>query len=74
MVETLGPETLRNLKVRAGEHLAALLTTAFLFTPPMRVDTDGGADLCFVRQINLDELGGRTVIVQPDRVRIRRPD
>jgi len=28
----------------------------------------------FVRQINLDELGGCTVIVQPDRVRIRRPD
>jgi len=28
----------------------------------------------FVRQIDLDELGGCTVIVQPDRVRIRRPD
>ena len=28
----------------------------------------------FVRYINLDELGGCTVIVQPDRVRIRRPD
>jgi len=28
----------------------------------------------FVRYFNLDELGGCTVIVQPDRVRIRRPD
>jgi predicted nuclease of predicted toxin-antitoxin system len=27
----------------------------------------------FVRHINLDELGGCTVTVQPDRVRIRRP-
>jgi len=28
----------------------------------------------FVAQFDLDELGGCTVIVQPDRVRIRRPD
>jgi predicted nuclease of predicted toxin-antitoxin system len=28
----------------------------------------------FVRYFNLDELRGCTVIVQPDRVRIRRPD
>lgn len=47
MVETLGPETLKKLKVRAGEHLAAILTAAFLHTPPMAIDTAGGADLWF---------------------------
>jgi hypothetical protein len=47
MVETLGPETLKNLKVRAGEHLAALLTTAFLLTTPVCIDVEGGADLWF---------------------------
>lgn len=47
MVETLGLETLKKLKVRAGEHLAALLTTAFLLTPPTGIDTEGGADLWF---------------------------
>ena len=39
MVETLGPETLKKLKVRAGEHLAALLTATFLLTPPTGIDT-----------------------------------
>ena len=47
MVEALGPETLKKLKVRAGEHLAAMLTAAFLHTPPMAIDTAGGADLRF---------------------------
>lgn len=47
MVEALGPETLKKLKVRAGEHLAAMLTAAFLHTPPMAIDTAGGADLWF---------------------------
>lgn len=45
LVETLGPETLKKLKVRAGEHLAALLTTTFLLTPPTGIDAKGGADL-----------------------------
>ncbi len=47
MVETLGPETLKKLKVRAGEHLAGLLTTTFLLTPPTRIDTKGETDLRF---------------------------
>jgi hypothetical protein len=47
MVGALGPEKLRKLKVRAGEHLAAVLTTTFLLTPPTGIDTDGGADLWF---------------------------
>ena len=47
MVETLGPETLKKLKVRAGEHLAALLTATFLLTPPTGIDTEGEVDLWF---------------------------
>ena len=47
MVGTLGPETMRKLKVSAGEHLAALLATTFLLTPPMGIDTQGGPDLWF---------------------------
>jgi hypothetical protein len=47
MVETLGAETLKKLKVRAGEHLAAMLTTTFLLTPPTGIDAEGGADLWF---------------------------
>jgi hypothetical protein len=47
MMATLGPETLKRLKVNAGEHLAAILTAAFLHTPPSAIDTAGGADLWF---------------------------
>jgi hypothetical protein len=47
MVETLGPETLKKLKVGAGEHLAAVLTATFLLALPTDIDTDGGADLWF---------------------------
>lgn len=43
----LGHDGLKSLKVRAGEHLAAILTTAFFGAPPIRVDTDGGPDLLF---------------------------
>jgi predicted nuclease of predicted toxin-antitoxin system len=39
-------------------------------------DAASAADVVgrFVRHFNLDEMGGCTVIVLPDRVRIRRPD
>ena len=47
MVETLAPEALKKLKVSAGEHLAALLATTFLLTPPTGIDTQGGPDLWF---------------------------
>ena len=47
LVEKFGPETLRSLNVRAGEHLAALLTTAFLPISPARIDTAGDVDLWF---------------------------
>ncbi|WP_147468334.1 hypothetical protein [Corallococcus interemptor] len=35
------------LKVRSGEHLAAILTTAFLRIAPVQIDTRGGVDLLF---------------------------
>jgi hypothetical protein len=47
LVEKLTPEQLRKLKVRSGEHLAAILTTTFLRTAPTQVDTMGDVDLWF---------------------------
>jgi hypothetical protein len=47
VVRTLGDNDLKKLKVRSGEHLAAILATAFLGAPPVHVDTDGGPDLVF---------------------------
>ncbi|MFE8602844.1 hypothetical protein [Archangium violaceum] len=43
----LGPDQLNSLKVRAGEHLAAILTTSFMGVAPFQVDTHGGPDLLF---------------------------
>lgn len=47
MLLALGPERLRALKVTSGEHLAALLLTAFVRKAPVALDTDGGVDLVF---------------------------
>jgi hypothetical protein len=47
LAEKLPPESLGRLNVRSGEHLAAILTTAFLRTAPAEVDTTGGVDLWF---------------------------
>jgi hypothetical protein len=47
LAEKLPPEELGRLNVRSGEHLAAILTTAFLHTAPAEVDTTGGVDLRF---------------------------
>jgi hypothetical protein len=47
LVAKLTPTQLRKLKVRAGEHLAAILTTTFLRTAPVAVDTTGDVDLWF---------------------------
>src|SRR5262245_31350814 len=38
---------LAGLKVRSGEHLAAILITAFLGVPPYEVDTRGDLDFRF---------------------------
>jgi hypothetical protein len=43
----LGPDKLKSLKVRAGEHLAAILATSFMGVAPFQVDTHGGPDLLF---------------------------
>jgi hypothetical protein len=47
LVEKLTPKQLYKLKVRSGEHLAAILTTTFLRTAPAEVDTMGDVDLWF---------------------------
>lgn len=47
LVDELGVERLRSLDIRAGEHLAAILTTCFLGRPPTAIDEDGGPDLVF---------------------------
>ena len=47
LAEKLPLEELGKLSVRSGEHLAAILTTAFLHTAPAEVDTTGGVDLRF---------------------------
>jgi hypothetical protein len=49
-VEALGqlsPEMLAALDTDSGEHLAAIVTTAFLGTVPSSVDIGGEVDLCF---------------------------
>jgi hypothetical protein len=43
----LGLEQIAHLKIRSGEHLAAILTTAFLGTAPRTIDVEGGVDLTF---------------------------
>lgn len=47
LTDKLAPEQLRKLDVRADEHLAVILTTAFLRTAPAEVDIRGGVDLWF---------------------------
>jgi hypothetical protein len=46
----------KRLKVRAGEHLGAILLTAFC-GPPVGFDVDGGVDLIFRRDREQWELG-----------------
>lgn len=63
LVRTLPAAQLRKLKVSAGEHLAAILTTAFLGAAPTTIDTDGGTDLQF------DFTDDTTRWLQPSNVR-----
>lgn len=51
----LGTSTLAHLKIRSGEHLAAILLTAFIGSAPRSVDTGGEVDLLF----ELGALDGR---------------
>jgi hypothetical protein len=47
IVRQLSPSQLSKLKVGSGEHLAAIITTAFLHVAPKEVDFSGGTDLLF---------------------------
>jgi hypothetical protein len=47
ILQTVPPEELSKLNVRTGEHLAAILTTAFWGVAPNDIDTAGGVDLSF---------------------------
>lgn len=47
LAEHLPTESLRKLKLASGEHLAAMLTTAYLGIVPVSLDLDGGVDLTF---------------------------
>lgn len=47
LCRSLTAEQLASLKVPAGEHLAAILTTTFLGSAPVSIDSDGGTDLTF---------------------------
>ena len=64
MVRQLSPESLSGMKIRAGEHLAALVTSSFLGTAPRRVDAAGGVDLWY----DLEDGRGRDVLGLPDDV------
>ena len=47
VVQQLGTDKIAKLKVASGEHLAAMLATAFLGAAPVGVDVAGGPDLVF---------------------------
>ncbi|WP_405908713.1 hypothetical protein OG742_30360 [Streptomyces sp. NBC_00828] len=47
LAEHLPTETLQAMKLASGEHLAAMLATAYLKAVPVAVDVDGGVDLTF---------------------------
>ncbi|MFI7541385.1 hypothetical protein [Actinoplanes sp. NPDC049599] len=50
---------LDGIKVNSGEHLAAILLTAFLGRPPSEIDNDGGVDFLF----DLDHKSGLSDIL-----------
>ena len=64
LVANLTTEQLSRLRVRVGEHLAAILTTAFLQRAHARVDTAGDVDLWF----DLSGVRGRTAEIIPAQV------
>jgi hypothetical protein len=61
VIRTLYPDRFSKLKVPSGEHLAAILITAFLGTAPRSVDSAGETDLLFKTPQSLpgDALGRR---------------
>jgi hypothetical protein len=61
IIRTLYPDRFNKLKVWSGEHLAAILITAFLGATPRSVDFAGETDLIFKipRDLPKDALGRR---------------
>lgn len=47
LISALTADQIAHLKIRAGEHLAAMLTTCFLGSAPTALDDAGGVDLVF---------------------------
>lgn len=47
LAKALSTDQLRALKIRSGEHVAAIVATMVHFEPPVAVDIDGGPDLQF---------------------------
>lgn len=54
LTDELHSQQISSLKIRSGEHLAAILTTAFLGLPPVELDWNGGPDIMFGCAANLD--------------------
>ncbi|MER5758593.1 hypothetical protein [Streptomyces sp. NPDC002082] len=65
LADHLAPETLHAMKLASGEHLAALLATAYLTAVPVAVDVDGGVDLTFDLK-GSDEFHLKTLIGRDD--------
>jgi hypothetical protein len=65
LVERLPLETLHAMKLASGEHLAALLATAYLKAVPVAVDVDGGVDLTFDLKAS-DNLHLKTLLGRDD--------
>ncbi|MFF4011442.1 hypothetical protein [Streptomyces sp. NPDC001717] len=63
--EHLPPETLNAMKLASGEHLAAMLATAYLNAVPAAVDVDGGVDLTFDLKAS-DRLHLKTLLGRDD--------
>ncbi|WP_433792703.1 hypothetical protein [Actinoplanes sp. CA-252034] len=53
-LRSIDSDRLLKLRVKSGEHLAAILLTAFLGAPPVEMDEDGGMDFVFQLDLNDD--------------------
>ncbi|MET9903144.1 hypothetical protein [Streptomyces sp. NPDC006446] len=65
LAERLPTETLHAMKLASGEHLAAMLATAYLGAVPVAVDVDGGVDLTFSLKAS-DESHLKTLLGRDD--------
>ncbi|MEU9405150.1 hypothetical protein AB0E08_05485 [Streptomyces sp. NPDC048281] len=65
LAQRLPTETLHAMKLASGEHLAAMLATAYLRAVPVAVDVDGGVDLTFSLKAS-DGLDLKTLLGRDD--------